>query len=126
MYGSQLTATSIIDILCLETIVEGNAAEVVQHIILNLADALAHELAHYILHKEKNTEFQDSTFFRGNNMDSLEYMANDFAAALLMPDDKVNELIKNGIRNIGKLAEKFDVSAAAMKYKVEKLGYKVK
>ena len=23
---------------------------------------LAHELAHYILHKEKNTEFQDSTF----------------------------------------------------------------
>ena len=26
---------------CLETIVEGNAAEVVQHIILNLADALA-------------------------------------------------------------------------------------
>lgn len=27
-------------------------------------------------------------------MDSLEYMANDFAAALLMPDDKVNELIK--------------------------------
>lgn len=87
---------------------------------------LAHELAHYILHKEKNTEFQDSTFFRGNNMDSLEYMANDFAAALLMPDDKVNELIKNGIRNIGKLAEKFDVSAAAMKYKVEKLGYKVR
>ena len=87
---------------------------------------LAHELAHYILHKEKNTEFQDSTFFRGNNMDSLEYMANDFAAALLMPDDKVNELIKNGIRNIGKLAERFDVSAAAMKYKVEKLGYKVR
>lgn len=41
MNGSQLTATSIIDILCLETIVEGNAAEVVQHIILNLADALA-------------------------------------------------------------------------------------
>lgn len=87
---------------------------------------LAHELAHYILHKEKNTEFQDSTFFRGNNMDSLEYMANDFAATLLMPDDKVNELIKKGIRNIGELAEKFDVSAAAMKYKVEKLGYKVR
>ena len=40
MNGFQLTATSIIDILCLETIVEGNAAEVVQHIILNLSDAL--------------------------------------------------------------------------------------
>ena len=41
-------------------------------------------------------------------------------------ENLTNELIKNGIRNIGKLAERFDVSAAAMKYKVEKLGYKVK
>lgn len=87
---------------------------------------LAHELGHYILHKEKNTEFQDSTFFRSNNMDSLEYMANDFAAALLMPDDKVVEFIKLGNRNLGELASKFGVSVAAMKYKVEKLGYKVR
>lgn len=87
---------------------------------------LAHELAHYILHREKNTEFQDSTFFRGNKMDSLEYMANDFAAALLMPDGKVSEYIKSGERNLGNLAAQFEVSAAAMKYKVEKLGYKVR
>lgn len=87
---------------------------------------LAHELAHYILHREKNTEFQDSTFFRGNKMDSLEYMANDFAAALLMPDRKVVEHIKDGVRNLGELAAMFNVSAAAMKYKVEKLGYKVR
>ena len=87
---------------------------------------LAHELAHYILHKEKNTEFEDSTFFRGNNMDSLEYMANDFAATLLMPDEKIVSYINEGVRNLGKLAKIFNVSAAAMKYKVEKLGYKVR
>lgn len=87
---------------------------------------LVHELAHYILHKEKNTEFEDSTFFRGNNMDSLEYMANDFAATLLMPDEKIVSYINEGVRNLGKLAKIFNVSAAAMKYKVEKLGYKVR
>lgn len=53
-------------------------------------------------------------------------MANDFAAALLMPDDKVVEFIKSGNRNLGELASKFGVSVAAMKYKVEKLGYKVR
>lgn len=87
---------------------------------------LAHELGHYILHKEKNAEFKDSTFFRSSNMDNLEYMANDFAAQLLMPDDKVNKFINQGVRNLGDLAKKFDVSVAAIKYKVEKLGYKVR
>lgn len=87
---------------------------------------LAHELAHYILHKDKNTEFKDSTFFRGNNMDSLEYMANDYASALLMPDDKVIGYINDGVRKLDDLASKFEVSVAAMKYKVEKLGYKVR
>lgn len=97
-----------------------------KHHIKRQRFTLAHELAHYILHKEKNTEFKDSTFFRGNDMDSLEYMANDFASSLLMPDDKVISYIKKGVRNLGELASKFDVSAAAIKYKVEKLGYKVR
>ena len=87
---------------------------------------LAHELGHYILHKEKNAEFQDSTFFRSSNMDNLEYMANDFAAKLLMPDDIVKKFIDRGVRNLGDLANKFEVSVAAMKFKVEKMGYKVR
>lgn len=48
------------------------------------------------------------------------------AATLLMPDEKIVSYINEGVRNLGKLAKIFNVSAAAMKYKVEKLGYKVR
>lgn len=88
---------------------------------------LAHELGHYFLHKENNIEFEDSTFFRSDNMDSLEYAANDYAAQLLMPEDRVRYLIDNEkIKNIGDLAAKFGVSSAAMKYRALSLGYKMK
>lgn len=88
---------------------------------------LAHELGHYILHKEKNVEFVDTAFFRSDEMDSIEYHANEFAARLLMPETSVRELIDNEhIKNIGILAERFGVSSAAMKYRVLSLGYKMK
>lgn len=88
---------------------------------------LAHELGHYFLHKEKNINFIDTTFFRSNDMTSVEYIANEFAARLLMPEDIVRKLIDNEqIKNIGTLAEKFNVSSAAMKYRVLSLGYKMK
>jgi Zn-dependent peptidase ImmA (M78 family) len=88
---------------------------------------LAHELGHYILHKDKNVDIVDTTFFRNNKTDSIEYMANEFAAKLLMPEDKVRDFVDNqGIKNIGELAEKFEVSASAMKYRVVSLGYKLK
>lgn len=88
---------------------------------------LAHELGHYFLHKEKNINFVDTTFFRSNDTTSIEYIANEFAARLLMPENIVRKLIDNEqIKNIGMLAEKFDVSSAAMKYRVLSLGYKMK
>ena len=88
---------------------------------------LAHELGHYILHREKNIDIVDTTFFRNNNADTIEYMANEFAAKLLMPEDMVRDLVDNqGIKNIGELAEKFEVSASAMKYRIVSLGYKLK
>lgn len=88
---------------------------------------LAHELGHYILHKDKNINKVDTTFFRNENLDPLEYMANEFAAALLMPEDRLRELIdKENKTNIENLAEIFEVSPAAMKYRVISLGYKLK
>jgi Zn-dependent peptidase ImmA (M78 family) len=88
---------------------------------------LAHELGHYILHKDKNVDIVDTTFFRNNETDSIEYMANEFAAKLLMPEDKVRDFVDNqGIKNIGELAEKFEISASAMKYRIISLGYKLK
>ncbi len=88
---------------------------------------LAHELAHYILHKEKNSEFKDAVFFRDEVLDSMEYKANEFAGELLMPENLVRNAIENQrIRNIGQLADKFGVSAAAMKYRILSLGYVLK
>lgn len=87
---------------------------------------LAHELGHYILHREKNISIVDTTFFRNNEIDSVEYTANEFAAKLLMPKERLEFLISQGARNIGELAEKFEVSASAMKYRVLSLGYKLK
>lgn len=87
---------------------------------------LAHEYGHYMLHREKNLNFEDTTFFRSSAMDSLEYAANQFAAKLLMPDHFVHKLIGEGIKNMGDLAERFDVSSNAMQYRVVSLGYKIK
>ena len=88
---------------------------------------LAHELGHYVLHREKNINIVDTTFFRNNDTNPIEYMANEFAAKLLMPEDKVRYLVdKQKIKNIGRLAEEFGVSASAMKYRIVSLGYKLK
>ncbi len=88
---------------------------------------MAHELGHYMLHKGKNVEFVDTTFFRSSEMDSIEYNANEFASRLFMPEDRLRKLVDiDKIKNIGILAEKFHVSSAAMKYRVISLGYKIK
>ncbi|NMA73849.1 MAG: ImmA/IrrE family metallo-endopeptidase [Bacteroidales bacterium] len=87
---------------------------------------LAHELGHYILHKEKNATFEDTAFFRGGQMDAIEYAANSFAATILMPEEKLKGLIDSGIRSVSLLANKFNISTSALKYRLEELGYKIK
>jgi Zn-dependent peptidase ImmA (M78 family) len=100
---------------------------------------LAHELAHYVLHKNY---LQDSSFpgfvdfgsldnasalLRPDTMptelESLqrEREANTFAAEILMPEDKVREFYDlNG--DIKDTANAFQVSVAAMAVRLEKLG----
>jgi Zn-dependent peptidase ImmA (M78 family) len=87
---------------------------------------IAHEYGHYMLHREKNLNFEDTTFFRSAEMDSLEFAANQFAAKLLMPSEAVHRLIGEGIKNMGDLAKRFDVSSNAMQYRIVSLGYKIK
>lgn len=53
----------------------------------------------------------------------MEYEANEFAANLLMPKERVRDEIRNGVTSLKSLAEKFGVSILAMKYQVQKLGY---
>lgn len=86
---------------------------------------LAHEFAHYCLHKSENDYFEDEVFYRDENQTSIEYAANTFAALLLMPNDLISEAIKEGLTSLKQLAERFDVSTLAVKYRVLSLGYKI-
>ena len=88
---------------------------------------ILHELGHYILHRNKLQSFTDEVFFRSMiNGDNLEYNANQFASILLMPETNVRSAITEGIRNVGELAERFDVSSSAMSLRVQDLGYKLR
>ncbi len=88
---------------------------------------IAHELGHFFLHPQKDT-FVD---YRDNQKDVMrtprERQANMFAAALLMPRSlifkDVKILSKEGIHDmeIQKLAEKYEVSEEAMKYRLMNL-----
>jgi Zn-dependent peptidase ImmA (M78 family) len=92
---------------------------------------IAHELGHHFLHLTGDEgEFVDSerdlfrsTEFQGEEMTARrpEIQANWFAAALLMPAQFVRaEFAKT--RDLDALAERFNVSAAAMGYRLETLG----
>ncbi len=95
---------------------------------------IAHELGHFILHKDKDL-FVDKGFkvmFRGvssgdkyNKQDEIE--ANEFAANLLMPENLLrSEIAKLDLdftdeESIKQLAKKFDVSTVAMSFRMAKL-----
>lgn len=89
--------------------------------------SIAHELGHFVYHKDDEHEFVDTTFFRGMTSDNLEYTANRFASELLMPEEEVRQLIdKENVRSVAELAAKFGVSSAAMLCRVKELNYKTK
>lgn len=87
---------------------------------------LGHELGHYLNHRSSVKSFEDTVFFRSSQKSSMEYMADQFAARLLMPENDINLMVNNGIRTVKEMAAKFGVSLEAMKYRLEQLGYSVK
>lgn len=87
---------------------------------------LGHELGHYLNHRKEVKQFSDTVYFRNRQKSSMEYMADQFAARLLMPEVEIQELINQGVKTVKDMASKFDVSLEAMKYRLEELGYIVK
>lgn len=87
---------------------------------------IAHEIAHFVLHSGQKKSFHDQTFARRNDdPNPMEREADRFAAELLMPEADVRQMISSGNTTLSGLAAEFGVSALAMKYRVQNLGYRV-
>ena len=88
---------------------------------------MAHEFAHFCLHKTTISDFEDGAFFRNSTVkNQIEREANEFAAELLMPKEEIEKIIKNGEKKLNNLADTFGVSVLAMRYRVIQIGYKLK
>lgn len=100
--------------------------------------SISHELGHLFLHmgylinedlwntfSEEGEGYPETRFFRyGHSVE--EYEANAFAAALLMPGDEftavVSRHVKEGMCDLEKVAEHFDVSKEAARNRGRFLG----
>lgn len=97
------------------------------HNIVRQRFTVAHEIAHYVLHRSQQARFDDTTFARrSTTRDAMEREADEFAAALLMPADLVKQAVAANIKSLNELASKFRVSSLAMKFRLQKLGYGLK
>lgn len=85
---------------------------------------LAHELGHFIYHKDKMGDgIDDDRMYRSTNVGKYhntnigqreESQANRFAANLLMPWDLINKLQDSGVNSCDAMAERLGVSKQAM------------
>ena len=95
---------------------------------------IAHEIGHFILHKEPvhvdreyDVKFRDPNSSLANNDSEIE--ANKFAAEMLMPIDFLKKDIDNRNINIPDddfieiLSQRYEVSMQAMIYRLQNLGY---
>ena len=87
---------------------------------------MAHEFAHFVLHRDERGTFEDEEiYFRKGNDSSIEFKADEFAAALLMPESLFKKaIIEDGIKKITELAELFNVSTLAIKHRAQSLNFK--
>jgi len=76
---------------------------------------IAHEIAHFLLHKDFLGEgVLDDTFYRSEHLSGAqETEANKFAADILMPYHLLQTTGRN-VENLDELAKKFGVSTQAM------------
>ena len=85
------------------------------HIPARQRFTIAHEIGHFVLHKDKVSEtVEDDTFYRSSLSNWQEAEANRFAADVLMPFSLISQLIAEGVDTPEKLAESLQVSSVAM------------
>lgn len=86
---------------------------------------MAHELGHYILHRNRLNEIGRETILmrEPTALTQVEREANDFASELLVPKAVLDSQINRGMNQIEDLADFFQVSVPALKYRAIRLGY---
>ena len=84
---------------------------------------IAHELGHFCLHRYAEKEFKDRIFFRATASDPMEWQANEFAGQILMPEDDLRNLVRQGITSVDDLAKKCEVSSLALRIRAKQLGF---
>ncbi|MBW5801340.1 ImmA/IrrE family metallo-endopeptidase [Halomonas elongata] len=84
---------------------------------------IAHEIAHRIRHAANSDSFEDKTFFRNGESNWMEVEANQFAAALLMPEEAFNRFVETSSSKVEDIALQFQVSSMAVRIRAKKLGY---
>lgn len=89
--------------------------------------SMAHEYAHYLLHRGKIDSMPEGEriLHRNGDRNSIEYQANTFAAELLMPEDLVRRAFRLSHGNLTKMALELGVSKESLKYRLSGLGYGV-
>ena len=84
---------------------------------------LAHEIAHYLLHRDQIGDgIEDTALYRSNLSDQTEIEANRMAAQILMPAPLVKNIYKAGMKWIAGLSGAFQVSEEAMRIRLKQLG----
>ena len=82
---------------------------------------LAHELGHFFMgHGERARDTKKQLRLK----DPVEFSANRFAAAILMPEELVEKAIQKR-KSVAEMARNFGVSEEAMGYRLQNLGYNV-
>ena len=84
---------------------------------------LAHEIAHFVLHRDLIGDgLIDDGLYRSKLGGAYERQANRMAANMLMPPALLRGFFRGGTTKIAPLAREFDVSADAMRIRLEDLG----
>lgn len=85
---------------------------------------VAHEIAHYILHRDLiENGIVDNEMYRDHRIgDEREYQANSYAASILMPHWLVRKAWMKGLRDARSIARAFDVSTAVAEIRIKELG----
>lgn len=110
-------------------LIRDDAASAGYRIVINSQDAarrqrftFAHELAHFMLHRDLVDEVVDNALYRSPNLgDDMERQADRFAAQLLLPAQEVRRAYRDD-KALARLAERFNVSDAALRIRLRELG----